>query len=226
MARYCTPRSQVVYQARQVNALAPALPDSHFQGVQGQVSAHWPVGGLPDDDPPRVHVSHENHIDPGPATSTCTPPSTASPAWPTPRPSTIEKASTTIGFFYRARTFLAAHGVTRLVRVVTDNGANYRAQTFTTTITSLASRHQRIRPYTPRHNGKVERYNNRILAEECLYARSYTSQQQRHDAVAVVEPTIQLPSTPHRLPQPATHHPRPNTHHQPHDLIHLGHASD
>ena len=94
-----------------------------------------------------------------------------------------EKASTTIGFFCRARAFFTAHGITRLVRVVTDNGANYRARTFTTTITSLASRHQRIRPYTPRHNGKVERYN-RILAEECLYARNYSSQQQRHDAVA------------------------------------------
>ena len=82
-----------------------------------------------------------------------------------------EKASTTIGFFCRARAFFATHGITRLVRVVTDNGANYRARTFTTTITSLASRHQRTRPYTPRHNGKVERYN-RILAEECLYART------------------------------------------------------
>ena len=95
-----------------------------------------------------------------------------------------EKASTTIGFFCRARTFFAAHGITRLVRVVTDNGANYRARTFTTTITSLASRYQRTRPYTPRHNGKVERYN-RIMAEECLYARSYSSEQQRRDAVAV-----------------------------------------
>ena len=95
-----------------------------------------------------------------------------------------EKASTTIGFFCRARTFFAAHGITRLVRVVTDNGANYRAQSFIANITSLASRHQRIRPYTPRHNGKVERYN-RIMAEECLYARSYSSEQQRRDAVAV-----------------------------------------
>mgnify|MGYP001679400973 FL=1 len=70
------------------------------------------------------------------------------------------------------------------MRVVTDNGANYRARAFTTTITSLASRHQRIRPYTPRHNGTVERYN-RIMAEECLHARSYSSEQQRRDAVAV-----------------------------------------
>ena len=95
-----------------------------------------------------------------------------------------ERASTTIGFFCRARAFLAAHGVTRLVRAVTDNGANYRAHTFAATIASLASRDQRIRPYTPRHNGKVERYN-RILAEERLYARTYNSEQQRCDAIAV-----------------------------------------
>ena len=50
-----------------------------------------------------------------------------------------EKASTTIGFFCRARAFFAAHGITRLVRVVTDNGASYRARAFTATITSLAS---------------------------------------------------------------------------------------
>ena len=48
------------------------------------------------------------------------------------------KASTTIGFFCSARAFFAAHGITRLVRVVTDNGVNYRARTFTATITSLA----------------------------------------------------------------------------------------
>ena len=78
----------------------------------------------------------------------------------------------------------AAHGMTRLVRVVTDNGANYRARAFTTTIASLASRHQRIRPYTPRHNGKVK-CCNRILAEDRLYARTYSSQQRRRNAVAV-----------------------------------------
>ena len=79
---------------------------------------------------------------PGPAAPTCTPPSTASPAWPTPRPSMDEKASTTIGFFCRARAFLAAHGITELVRVVTDSGMNYRSQPFTATITSLASHNE------------------------------------------------------------------------------------
>jgi transposase len=43
--------------------------------------------------------------------------------------------------------------------------------------------HQRITPYTPRHNGKVERYN-RTLAEEFLYARTWTSEQQRAEVLA------------------------------------------
>jgi transposase len=81
-----------------------------------------------------------------------------------------ERATTTIGFFCRARAFFAAHGIERIHRVVTDNGANYRAKDFTRTATSLAGRHQRIKPYMPRHNGKVERYN-RLLADEVLYVR-------------------------------------------------------
>jgi len=95
-----------------------------------------------------------------------------------------EKATTTIGFFCRARAFFAAHGINRLVRVVTDNGANYRAAAFGRTVTAVASRHQRIRPHTPRHNGKVERYN-RILAEELLYARIWTSEAERAAAIKI-----------------------------------------
>ena len=47
-----------------------------------------------------------------------------------------------------------------------------------------ATRHQKTRPYTPRHNGKVERYQ-RILAEELLYAREFTSEDARSAAIAV-----------------------------------------
>ncbi len=95
-----------------------------------------------------------------------------------------ETAATTIGFFTRARAFFTAHGITRLVRIVTDNGSNYRASAFYRTVSAHASRHQRTRPYTPRHNGKVERYQ-RILAEELLYARTWTSEAERAEAIAV-----------------------------------------
>jgi transposase InsO family protein len=92
-----------------------------------------------------------------------------------------EKAPTAIAFFARARAFFHAHGIHRLTRVVTDNGSCYRASAFTRSLFDV-TRHQRIRPFTPRHNGKVERYN-RILAEELLYARAYTSEHQRDQAL-------------------------------------------
>jgi len=95
-----------------------------------------------------------------------------------------EKARTTIGLFARARVFFAASGITGLERVVADNGNSYRAADFTRTVQSLAGRHQRIRPYTPRHYGKVERYN-RLMVDEVLYARVYDSEQVRRQAVQV-----------------------------------------
>jgi transposase InsO family protein len=93
-----------------------------------------------------------------------------------------EKATTAIGFMHRARAWLAVHGITQIERIVTDNGACYRAKDFTQVL--HGARHQRITPYTPRHNGKVERYN-RILAEEFLYARTWTSETQRAEALKI-----------------------------------------
>ncbi len=55
---------------------------------------------------------------------------------------------------------------------------------FTRSIQATAAKHQRIRLHTPKHNGKVERYN-RNLAEEILYAREWTSEAQRADAMTV-----------------------------------------
>ena len=92
-----------------------------------------------------------------------------------------ETAATAVAFWARARAFLGVHGIHRITRVVTDNGACYRAKVFARTLTA-GSRHQRTRPYAPRHNGKVERYQ-RILAEELLYARTWTSEEQRTEAV-------------------------------------------
>lgn len=95
---------------------------------------------------------------------------------------TDEKAITAIGFMHRARVWFAAHGIDRIQRIVTDNGSCYRARDFDHVL--HGARHQRITPYTPRHNGKVERYH-RILAEEFLYARTWTSETQRSEALKV-----------------------------------------
>ncbi|KUG51726.1 hypothetical protein AVL61_15920 [Kocuria rosea subsp. polaris] len=68
-------------------------------------------------------------------------------------------------------------------RVVTD-GSNYRARDFTRTVEDLAGRHQRIKAYTPRHNGKVERFN-RLLVDEVLYVQTYASEQARRTAIGL-----------------------------------------
>ena len=117
-----------------------------------------------------------------------------------------ERAATTIGFFHRARAFFAAHGIHRLIRVITDNIANYRAATFTRTVTAMASRHQRIRPHTPRHNGKIERYN-RILAEELLYAHTWISEAERAAAISIwnVHYNFHRPHTAAADQPPASH---------------------
>lgn len=91
-----------------------------------------------------------------------------------------EKATTAIGFMHRARVWFAAHGITHIECIITDNGACYRAAAFDRAM--LGARHQRITPYTPRHNGKVERYN-RILAEEFLYVQPWLSEHQRTEGL-------------------------------------------
>lgn len=95
-----------------------------------------------------------------------------------------EKAATTIGFFHRARVFFAAHGITSITRLVTDNGANYTAKAFNRSTSAFIGRHQRTRIYTPRHNGKIERYQ-RLMSDECLYARRYDFENERREAIAV-----------------------------------------
>ncbi|QBH05417.1 IS481 family transposase [Xanthomonas oryzae] len=63
-------------------------------------------------------------------------------------------------------------------RVLTDNGACYRSKAFARTIRRLNLRHYRTRPYTPRTNGKAERFIQTAL-REWAYAHRYDSSEQR-----------------------------------------------
>ena len=63
MDLYCTPRSQVVHQARQVSTGSFPLPDGHLKGVQGQVGVQA-GGGLPAHDSPREDIGDEGDVDP------------------------------------------------------------------------------------------------------------------------------------------------------------------
>ena len=59
-----------------------------------------------------------------------------------------ETAATAIDFMNNARLFFAAHGITRIERVITDNGSCYRAADFTVSLGT--SRHERITDNEPR----------------------------------------------------------------------------
>ena len=50
-------------------------------------------------------------------------------------------------------------------RVMTDNGSAFTAKEFAATCEKLSVRHKRTRPYTPRTNGKAERFIQTPLRE-------------------------------------------------------------
>jgi len=92
-----------------------------------------------------------------------------------------ERAVTAIGFWRRARAFFASYGIT-VERVMTDNGMCYISKIFGAELVASAIVHTRTRPYCPRTNGKVERYN-RTLLNEWAYARPYRSEAARTRAL-------------------------------------------
>ena len=82
-----------------------------------------------------------------------------------------ELGVTVAGFLRRALRWFRGHGV-RIRRVLTDNGPGYRSDSFRATCRAFAVRHRRTRPYTPRTNGKAERFIQTAL-REWAYARPY-----------------------------------------------------
>lgn len=73
--------------------------------------------------------------------------------------------------------YYASLGV-RFQRVLTGNGACYKSRMFKRSCRRLRLRHLRTKPYTPRTNGKAERFIQTAL-REWAYARSYESSDQR-----------------------------------------------
>ena len=88
-----------------------------------------------------------------------------------------QKAETTRAFLRAAVDFYALHGIS-IRRLLTDNGHSYRSHLFRATCTQLGIRQHFTRPYTPRTNGKAERFIQTAL-REWAYARHYTSSEQR-----------------------------------------------
>jgi transposase InsO family protein len=93
-----------------------------------------------------------------------------------------ETSASAIAALELAAAEFAARGI-RIERVLTDNGTNYKRQ-FDAAIERLGARHKRTRLYRPQTNGKAERFI-RTLLDEWAYARPYTTNQARADALPV-----------------------------------------
>jgi len=92
-----------------------------------------------------------------------------------------ERKESACAFLERALAFFAAHGVS-VERVMTDNGSAYRSRLFKNHIAAAACRHLRTKPYTPRTNGKAERFIQTSL-REWAYARTYQTSAERAHAM-------------------------------------------
>jgi transposase InsO family protein len=93
-----------------------------------------------------------------------------------------ERGEATTAFLRRAVRWFRRQGI-RAQRVMTDNGSGYRAQAFADACRELGLRHLRTRPYTPRTNGKAERFIQTML-REWAYARPYRTSNQRTKRLA------------------------------------------
>lgn len=92
-----------------------------------------------------------------------------------------EKADTAVAVLQRAVSWFSARGV-KVERVLSDNGSAYRSQAWQAACQQLGIKAKHTRPYRPQTNGKIERFH-RTLADGWAYARHYTSETQRRQAL-------------------------------------------
>jgi transposase InsO family protein len=88
-----------------------------------------------------------------------------------------EKAVSAIAFLKAAVAYYQSLGIT-VTRVMTDNGSCYKAKDFAKACKALGLKHIRTKPYTPKTNGKAERFIQTAL-REWAYARAYPSSEHR-----------------------------------------------
>src|SRR3954465_5894774 len=98
-----------------------------------------------------------------------------------------ERKASAVAFLKAAVAYYASLGVT-IERVMTDNGSCYKSFAFSKACKKLGLKHIRTRPYTPKTNGKAERFIQTSL-REWAYARAYNTSDER---------TAELPRWLHR----------------------------
>ena len=98
-----------------------------------------------------------------------------------------QKKESAIAFLKAALAYYASLGV-QVTRVMTDNGSCYVSKAFAKTCRKLGLKHIRTRPFTPKTNGKAERFIQSAL-REWAYAKAYPTSADR---------ALELPAWLHR----------------------------
>ena len=93
-----------------------------------------------------------------------------------------DRASDAIAFLERALAWYREQGIA-VEAVLTDNGSAYVSQRWRERCLELGLRHLRTRPYTPRTNGKAERFIQTLL-RQWAYAFAYPTSAHRTRALA------------------------------------------
>jgi transposase InsO family protein len=88
-----------------------------------------------------------------------------------------ERKASAVAFLKAAVAYYAQLGVT-VERVMTDNGSCYKSRAFARACKRLGLKHIRTRPYTPKTNGKAERFIQTAL-REWAYAKAYNHSNER-----------------------------------------------
>jgi transposase InsO family protein len=88
-----------------------------------------------------------------------------------------ETAASAVPFLRAAVAYYESLGI-KVERVMTDNGSCYRAFDFREACIQLGLRHIRTKPYTPKTNGKAERFIQTAL-REWAYATAYPTSDHR-----------------------------------------------
>ena len=90
---------------------------------------------------------------------------------------------TTTATLKRAATWMAEHGCGPIEAVMSDNHKAYTSHHFNALLAQLGARHISTPPYTPRWNGKVERFH-RTLNDEWARSRTWPTSTARDRALS------------------------------------------
>jgi transposase InsO family protein len=93
-----------------------------------------------------------------------------------------ETRASVLHFLHTALAFYKCYGI-HFKAVLTDNGVSYRSYAFADRCRELNLKHRRTRPYTPRTNGKAERFIKSAI-NEWAYARTYQNSAEREQHLA------------------------------------------